>query len=248
MSTSKSHIVAIIPARYGSTRFPGKPLALVGGVTMIERVVRRVQGAGVVDRIVVATDDKRIQEAVLAFGGEVIMTPVDCRNGTFRCHSAMMQLDPLPDAILNVQGDEPFVHPEQLKELVMLICKPDASIATLAHPMKASDPGREDPNRVKVLRDLNGRSLYFSRSPIPHGEGPWLQHVGLYAFTRSALEAVVKLHSSELEERENLEQLRWMSHGWSLDVGTTHHRTPSVDTPEDLAKIEELLGSGWTVD
>jgi 3-deoxy-manno-octulosonate cytidylyltransferase (CMP-KDO synthetase) len=242
------NVVAIIPARYGSTRFPGKPLALVGGVPMIERVVRRVKGAGVVDRVIVATDDKRIEEAVLSFGGEVVMTPVSCANGTMRCHAALSQLDPKPDAIINVQGDEPFVHPEQLKELVHLIRKPGASIATLAHPMKSSDPGREDSNRVKVVRDLNGKALYFSRSPIPHGEGPWLLHVGLYAFTSSALDAIINLHPSKLEERENLEQLRWLSHGWKIDVGTTNHRTLSVDTPEDLVKIESLLGDGWSID
>ena len=242
------NVVAIIPARYGSTRFPGKPLALVGGITMIERVVRRVEGAGVVSRVVVATDDVRIKEAVEGFGGEVVMTPVSCANGTMRCISALKSLDPKPDAVINVQGDEPFVHPQQLQELVSIIVKPGAAIATLAHPMKRSDPGREDRNRVKVVRDLNGRALYFSRSPIPFDEGPWLQHVGLYAFTASALEAIEHLHPTELEERESLEQLRWLGHGWKIEVGTTHHRTPSVDTPEDLAKIEELLGTGWTVD
>lgn len=246
--SNSSHIVAIIPARFGSTRFPGKPLAVVGGVPMIERVVRRVQSANIVDRVVVATDDVRIQEAVENFGGEVIMTSVECENGTVRCFDALQQLTPLPDAILNVQGDEPFVHPEQLKSLVDLIKKPNSSIATLAHSMSASDPGREDPNRVKVVTDKNGNALYFSRSPIPFNEGPWMQHVGLYAFTREALAQVVSLESCELEERENLEQLRWLDSGLNLEVGNTTHRTPAVDTPEDLAKIEELLGSGWSVD
>ena len=242
------HIVAIIPARYGSTRFPGKPLAVVGGVPMIERVYRRVTGSGVVDRVVVATDDIRIKEAVEGFDGEVVMTNVECENGTIRCYDALKQLSPKPDAVINVQGDEPFVHPEQLRALVNLIRKPDASIATLAHPMSSSDPGREDENRVKVVRDENGRALYFSRSPIPYNEGPWLQHVGLYGFKTSVLEAVSTLTPSVLEERENLEQLRWLSAGIKIVVGTTDHRTPAVDTPADLAKIEELLGSGWSVD
>ena len=114
--------------------------------------------------------------------------------------------------------------------------------------MKASDPGREDVNRVKVVRDENGRALYFSRSPIPHNEGPWLQHVGLYGFTSSVLDVISGLSPSVLEERENLEQLRWLSAGIKIVVGTTEHRTPTIDTPEDLAKIEELLGSGWSVD
>ena len=246
--SDSSHIVAIIPARFGSTRFPGKPLAIVGGVPMIERVYRRVTGSGVVDRVVVATDDVRIKDVVDGFSGEVVMTKVECENGTLRCCDAMQQIDPKPDAIINVQGDEPFVHPEQLKSLVELIKKPDASIATLAHPMKASDPGREDVNRVKVVRDENGRALYFSRSPIPHNEGPWLQHVGLYGFTSSVLDVISGLTPSVLEERENLEQLRWLSAGIKIVVGTTEHRTPAVDTPEDLAKIEKLLGSGWSVD
>jgi len=241
-------IVAIIPARYASTRFPGKPLALVGGVPMIERVYRRVVGAGVVDRVVVATDDKRISETVLGFGGEVIMTPVDCPNGTARCFAAMQLLDPVPDAVLNIQGDEPFVHPEQLKELVRLIREPDASIATLAHRMETSDPGREDPNRVKVVCDRSHKAMYFSRSAIPFSEGRWYQHVGLYAFTHKALEAINKLEPTKLEERENLEQLRWLCNGLPISVGTSDHRTPSVDTPEDLVKIESMLGSGWTVD
>lgn len=248
MSQETPIIVAIIPARYASTRFPGKPLALVGGVPMIERVYRRVVGAGVVDRVVVATDDKRISETVLGFGGEVIMTPVDCPNGTARCFAAMQLLDPVPDAVLNIQGDEPFVHPEQLKELVRLIREPDASIATLAHRMETSDPGREDPNRVKVVCDRSHKAMYFSRSAIPFSEGRWYQHVGLYAFTHKALEAINKLEPTKLEERENLEQLRWLCNGLPISVGTSDHRTPSVDTPEDLVKIESMLGSGWTVD
>jgi len=242
------HIVAIIPARYESTRFPGKPLAIVGGVPMIERVVRRVVGASVVDRVVVATDDVRIKEAVESFGGEVIMTPVGCENGTLRCYEAMKKLSPEPDAILNVQGDEPFVHPEQLKSLVELIRSPDAHIATLAYPMSANDPGREDPNRVKVVLDSNFSALYFSRSPIPHNEGPWLQHVGLYAFASDTLHSVAKLDPDILEEREHLEQLRWLTAGFRIKVGMTKHRTPAVDTQQDLARIEELLGSGWSVD
>tara|TARA_B100000683_G_scaffold258791_1_gene281851 strand:- start:573 stop:1316 length:744 start_codon:yes stop_codon:yes gene_type:complete len=242
------NIVAIIPARFGSTRFPGKPLALVGGVPMIERVYRRVTDSGVVDKVIVATDDIRIKDVVDGFGGEVVMTKIDCENGTLRCFDAMQKLDPEPDAVINVQGDEPFVHPEQLKSLVELIKKPDVSIATLAYPMKSSDPGREDVNRVKVVRDESGRALYFSRSPIPHNEGPWLQHVGLYGFKSAVLNVISGLTPSVLEERENLEQLRWLSAGIKIVVGTTEHRTPSIDTPKDLVKIEELLGNGWSVD
>ena len=238
------NVVAIIPARYGSTRFPGKPLALIDGVPMIERVVRRVESAGVVDRVVVATDDRRIEEIVLSFGGEVIMTSAECVNGTERCFEALGKLSPRPDAIINVQGDEPFVHPDQLKELVRLINLPNATIATLARPMKASDKGLEDKNRVKVVRNLDGCAMHFSRSPIPNSSGPWLQHIGLYAYTSCALEEIVQLEATELEKRESLEQLRWLEHGWSINLGLTNHKTPAVDTLEDLEKIKVLLQGG----
>ena len=211
---------------------------------MIERVVRRVESAGVVDRVVVATDDRRIEELVLGFGGEVVMTSAGCVNGTERCVEAMGKLTPRPDAIINVQGDEPFVHPEQLEELVRLINLPNATIATLARPMKASDKGREDKNRVKVVRNPEGCAVRFSRTPIPNSRGPWLQHVGLYAYTSSALEDIVKLEATELEKRESLEQLRWLDHGWSISLGLTNHKTPAVDTPEDLEKIKVLLQGG----
>jgi 3-deoxy-manno-octulosonate cytidylyltransferase (CMP-KDO synthetase) len=198
----------------------------------------------VVDRVVVATDDRRIEELVLGFGGEVVMTSAGCVNGTERCVEALGKLTPRPDAIINVQGDEPFVHPEQLEELVRLINLPNATIATLARPMKASDKGREDKNRVKVVRNLEGCALHFSRTPVPNSSGPWLQHVGLYAYTSSALEDIVKLEATELEKRESLEQLRWLDHGWSISLGLTNHKTPAVDTPEDLEKIKVLLQGG----
>ncbi len=238
------NVVAIIPARYGSTRFPGKPLALIDGIAMIERVVRRVESAGIVNRVIVATDDRRIKDLVLGFGGEVMMTSVECVNGTERCFEALGKLSPRPDAVINVQGDEPFVHPEQLKELVRLINLPNATIATLARPMKASDKGLGDKNRVKVVRSLDGCAMNFSRSPIPNSSGPWLQHVGLYAYTSCALEDIVQLEATELEERESLEQLRWLEHGWGINLGLTNHKTLAVDTLEDLEKIKVLLQGG----
>ena len=148
------------------------------------------------------------------------------------------------DAVLNIQGDEPFVHPEQLQKLAQLIRLPGASIATLARPKEADHPERNNPNRVKVVCDLNGRALYFSRAAVPSSPGPWFEHVGLYAFTRGALEALSFLHPSPLEKRERLEQLRWLEHGWHIHVGNTSHATYAVDTPEDLAHLETLLKSG----
>lgn len=241
-------MLVVIPARFGSTRFPGKPLALVAGVPMIQRVYERVASAGpeACTKLVVATDDARIAEVVRGFGGEAVMTSEDCPNGTVRCHEAVVALETAGDqfdGVLNVQGDEPFVHPEQIAQLAEMLRKPDAAVVTLAKSMPA-DPEIHSPHRVKVVRDLAGRAQMFSRSPIPHGDGPWMQHVGLYGFTRTALEALVQLSPTPLELREKLEQLRWLDHGWRIDVGTTTHLTPSVDTPEDLAAIEGLIADG----
>ena len=241
-------MLVVIPARYGSTRFPGKPLAMVAGVPMIQRVYERVASAGpeACAKAVVATDDTRISDVVHGFGGEAIMTSADCPNGTVRCHEAVVALEEQGeqfDGVLNVQGDEPFVHPDQIAQLAEMLRKPDAAVVTLAKSMPA-DPEIHSPHRVKVVRDLAGRAQMFSRSPIPHGDGPWMQHVGLYGFTRTALEALVQLSPTPLELREKLEQLRWLDHGWRIDVGTTTHLTPSVDTPEDLAAIEGLIADG----
>ena len=241
-------MLVVIPARYGSTRFPGKPLAMVAGVPMIQRVYERVACVGpeACAKVVVATDDARIADVVRGFGGEAVMTSADCPNGTVRCHEAVVALEGQGeqfDGVLNVQGDEPFVHPDQIAQLAEMLRKPDAAVVTLAKSMPA-DPEIHSPHRVKVVRDLAGRAQMFSRSPIPHGDGPWMQHVGLYGFTRTALEALVQLSPTPLELREKLEQLRWLDHGWRIDVGTTTHLTPSVDTPEDLAAIEGLIADG----
>lgn len=240
------NFLAVIPARHASTRFPGKPLASVAGLPMVQRVYQRVLESGACDKVVVATDDARIAHAVRDFGGNVVLTSEDCPNGTVRCHEAAELLEAQGqsfDAVLNIQGDEPFVHPEQIQQLADMLRKPDAAVVTLAKSM----PDSEDihsPHRVKVVRNMSGRALLFSRNPIPHGQGSWLQHVGLYGFTRSALEALVHLSPTALEKREKLEQLRWLDHGWRIDVGTTPHLTPAVDTPEDLLAIEALVQRG----
>ncbi len=234
-------ILAVIPARYGSTRFPGKPLADVFGTPMVVRVMERAQASGVFSEVLVATDDRRIADVVEQHGGRVVMTSETCPNGTARCHEAVLvweaETGRTVEAVVNVQGDEPYVHLDQLRDLVRLIRKPGAAVATLAKPMAAETPGLHDPNRVKVVCDAKGRALYFSRSPIPSGAGPWNKHIGLYAFTRTALEALMDLHPTPLESRERLEQLRWLECGWRIDVGLTPHETPSVDAPEDLAQL-----------
>ncbi len=237
---SKS-LLAIVPARFGSTRFPGKPLADVHGLPMVVRVMQRAQAADVFHEVLVATDDDRIAEVVARHGGQAVMTAPDCPNGTFRCFEALRNWERATgreaEAVVNVQGDEPYVHPEQLRDLARLIRKPGAAVATLAKAMPPEDRGLHDPNRVKVVCDGTGRALYFSRSAIPSGTGPWNKHIGLYAFTRTAIEALVELHPTPLEGRERLEQLRWLESGWRIDVGLTPYETPAVDTPDDLAHL-----------
>jgi len=248
MATSKPALIGIIPARYGSTRFPGKPLALIGGIPMIARVVQRVQSSKVFDHVLVATDDERIAEAAKLAGAEVAMTSPDIPNGTLRSHAALLQWERKTGReaswVVNIQGDEPFVHPEQLLKLAQLIRKPGVSIATLARPKAADDDERMNPNRVKVVCDLSGQALYFSRSAVPSSDGVWLEHVGLYAFSRGALEALTHLHATELEKRERLEQLRWLEHGWKIMVGRTSHPTHAIDTPDDLSNLEKRFESG----
>jgi len=238
-------ILGVIPARFASTRFPGKPLALVGGVPMVVRVLRRAEESGVFREVVVATDDERIAAEVDRYGGSAVMTSPECPNGTMRCREAALSFEAAageqPEAVVNIQGDEPFVHPDSLRTLAELIRKPGAAVATLALPMAAEAAERLDRNRVKVVRDLQGNALYFSRSPIPSGEGAWLKHLGLYAFTRGALEALAHLHPTPLEQREGLEQLRWLEHGWRIAVGITPHEAHCVDTPEDLDRIHREL-------
>jgi 3-deoxy-manno-octulosonate cytidylyltransferase (CMP-KDO synthetase) len=169
-------------------------------------------------------------------------------NGTLRCHAALCQWEAKQGIeatwVVNVQGDEPFVHPEQLQKLAQLIRKAGTSIATLARPKAADDPERANSNRVKVVCDLNGHALYFSRLPLPSGEGPWLEHVGLYAFARGTLEALTQLHPTALEKAERLEQLRWLEHGWRISVGRTTHPTHAIDTPADLKALEARIATG----
>ena len=249
MSLYSPAMLGIIPARAGSTRFPEKPLALIGGRPMIQWVVDRALSSQLFDEVIVATDDERIAEAARQAGADARLTDSDIPNGTLRSYSAMKQWEAAhPDQsvgwVLNIQGDEPFVHHEQLQKLTQLIRQAGASIATLARPKLADDAEFLNPNRVKVVCDLNGKALYFSRSAIPHAPGPWLEHVGLYAFSRGALEALTHLHATDLERRERLEQMRWLEHGWHIMVGRTHHATHAVDTPEDLIQIENMLSSG----
>lgn len=243
--------IAIIPARYASTRFPAKPLAMLGGKPVIRRVYEQV--AGVLDDAVVATDDRRIYDAIAAFGGKVVMTSTEHRSGTDRCWEAYLKQNLKYDVVVNVQGDEPFIRASQLETLKRCFDDPATDIATLVKPFTEADglAALENPNSPKVVLDARSRAIYFSRSVIPYLRGvertEWLarhtfyKHIGLYAFRTEVLRAVTSLPPSPLEKAESLEQLRWLENGYKIGVGITDVETIGIDTPEDLEKAEAFL-------
>jgi len=243
---SSPKVVVVIPARYGATRLPGKPLVLLGGKTMIERVYERAKLAQRVSRVIVATEDDRIRKAVEAFGGEARMTRPDHRTGTERVAEVAAHEE--GDVFVNVQGDEPLLDPVAIDIAVdALLEEPAAQIATVATPVKT--PGDiMDPNVVKTVLDFDGNALYFSRAPIPWVRDAAnkvhvrpLKHLGLYVFQRDALLEYPTLPQGELEKIEQLEQLRWMENGWKIRVAEVEHDAVSVDVPEDVERVEKLL-------
>jgi 3-deoxy-manno-octulosonate cytidylyltransferase (CMP-KDO synthetase) len=243
--------IAIIPARYASSRFPAKPLARLGGKMVIERVYEQVTSE--IEDVVVATDDSRIFEAVESFGGRVVMTSTDHRSGTDRCQEAYSKLGENFDVVLNVQGDEPFIQPSQLQSLKSCFADPATDIATLVKPFTAEDglAALENPNSPKVVVGNNMQALYFSRSVIPYLRGVerdrWLashtfyKHIGIYGFRSEVLQQVTSLPQSPLELAESLEQLRWLENGYTIKVGVSDIETIGIDTPEDLARAEIFL-------
>lgn len=240
--------MAIIPARYASTRYPGKPLAILGGKTVIQRVYEQVKS--VLDDVYVATDDDRIYNTVTDFGGKAVMTRADHKSGTDRIEEAAEKIGLDADVIINVQGDEPFIQPSQIKTLMQLFDAPETQIGTLGKPFESID-AVENPNSPKIVTDNRGFALYFSRSIIPYirgkerdswfGEYPFLKHLGVYAYRREVLAEVTKLPMSSLEKAESLEQLRWLQNGYRIRVGLTDIETVGIDTPEDLTRAEEFL-------
>ena len=244
-------VIAIIPARYASTRFPGKPLAMLGGKTVIQRVWEQV--SRVIDDVAVATDDRRIADAVEAFGGRAVMTSPNHRSGTDRCYEACCKIGGEYDVVVNVQGDEPFIAPSQIRALAACFDDERTDIATLVKPFAPSDgiEALENPNSPKVVLDSESRAVYFSRSVIPYLRGversEWLarhtfyKHIGMYAFRREVLREVTSLPQSSLEKAESLEQLRWIENGYKIGVGITDVETVGIDTPEDLVRAEEFL-------
>jgi 3-deoxy-manno-octulosonate cytidylyltransferase (CMP-KDO synthetase) len=239
-------ILGIIPSRYASSRFPGKPLVEIQGKSMIRRVYEQARKTSSIERVIVATDDQRIFDHVQAFGGEVLMTNSDHRSGTDRCAEVAARL-PEYEVVINIQGDEPFIQPRQIDLAVAPLLKtPEAQIATLAKQIMDIEMVH-NPNVVKVVCNLNGRALYFSRNPIPYVRdrraeewleaGRFFKHIGLYAFKSSILQQVAQLAPSELEKMEGLEQLRWLENGYSIEVSFTSEETLGIDRPEDLDKV-----------
>ena len=243
--------IAIIPARYASTRFPAKPLAVLGGKLVVERVYEQVKR--VIDKVVVATDDERIYDAVVAFGGEAVMTSTEHRSGTDRCREAYKKLGYEADIVLNIQGDEPFIAPEQIQTLLGCFDNEKIDIATLVKPFSEKDgiEALDNPNSPKVVINGAGEALYFSRSVIPYLRGversEWLKahtfykHIGIYAFRAKTLKEVTTLQMSQHEKAESLEQLRWLDNGYKIGVGITDIETVGIDTPEDLERAEQFL-------
>jgi 3-deoxy-manno-octulosonate cytidylyltransferase (CMP-KDO synthetase) len=243
---SLAKVVVVIPARYGSTRLPGKPLVSIAGKPMIQRVFERARLAQRVNQVIVATDDERIVKAVETFGGEVRMTRSDHRTGTERVAEVAAHVE--GDVFVNVQGDEPLLDPAAVDTAVTsLLEEPKASIATVATPIK-TPADIMDPNVVKTVLDFEGNAIYFSRAPIPWVRDSGskvlarhLKHLGLYVFDRQALLEYPTLPPGELERIEQLEQLRWLENGWKIRVAEVEHDAISVDVPEDVARVEKLL-------
>ncbi len=237
-------ILGVIPARFASTRFPAKPLVDIAGQTMIERVYRQVKKSKFLSKVIVATDHSKIFDHVSAFGGEVCMTSESHASGTDRCFEVLTKEKDKFDYVINVQGDEPFIAPEQIDLLASLL-DGKTELATLAKKIEEQEQ-LFSPNIVKIVIDKSGKALYFSRSPIPHirnvAQDQWLskhtfyKHIGMYAYRADILEKITKLSISTLEKAESLEQLRWLENGYSIHVLETKHETIGVDTPEDLEK------------
>ena len=241
-------IVGIIPARYGSSRFPGKPLAMIKGKTMIQRVCEQAWKSKL-DDVVVATDDIRIADEVLKFGGKYVMTDPRHQSGTDRCCEALEILEEQYDAVINIQGDEPFIDPQHINLLVDMISRDDTQLASL---VKRIDDEEElfGSNKVKVVMDKSGNALYFSRNPIPYmrsvphekwlQKGCFFQHLGIYAYKAATLRQIATMQPTALELAESLEQLRWLENGLAIRMAVVEADSLAIDSPADLAKAIEM--------
>jgi len=239
-------ILGIIPSRYASTRFPGKPLAMIAGKRMIQRVYEQASKSAMLTKVIVATDDLRIFEYVESFNGNVVMTSENHLNGTSRCWEALEQNGENYDTIVNIQGDEPFIDPEQIDQVGKLFERSDIEIGTLVKRIQSKEE-LFNPNVVKAVFDRQKKAMYFSRQPIPFLRGvlqeEWIEkhdffkHIGIYGYRFDVLEKIIKLAPGELEKAENLEQLRWLENGFKINVQITNKEAVSIDTPEDLLKL-----------
>lgn len=244
----KMKFIGLIPARYASTRFPGKPLALLGGKPVIQRVYEQV--TSILDDACVATDDERIYNCVKEFGGKVVMTRTDHKSGTDRIEEAIEKIGGDYDVIVNIQGDEPFIQRSQIETVCSCFDDEETQIATLGKPFTSMD-AVANPNSPKIVVDNNNFAMYFSRSIIPFVRGkeqtewldhyPFLKHLGIYAYRREVLRKITQLSQSSLEIAESLEQLRWLQNGFKIKVGLTDIETVGIDTPEDLERAEREL-------
>ena len=250
-------VLGIIPARYASTRFPGKPLAMIAGKTMIERVYTQAKKANLTD-VIVATDDERIAEAVRFCGGLVVLTSPNHLNGTERCAEAAKLYGKEFDAVINIQGDEPIIAPEQINAVVALLNQPNVQIATLKKRIDSLEI-LQNPTIVKVVSS-NNKAIYFSRSPIPFfrndtstgsvtytenwlQQHPYFKHIGIYGFQKKVLNEVVTLSPTPLETAEQLEQLRWLENGYTIHIAETTEESYSVDVPSDISTVEKFIKS-----
>lgn len=241
-------VLGIIPARYASSRFPGKPLIDLKGKTMIQRVYEGAKRSSQITELVVATDDSRIYDEVIRFGGKVMMSSENHCTGTDRCAEVAKKY-PEMDIIINIQGDEPLVDYRQLDQLIAAFSNSKTQIATLGNSNVTLED-LENPNRIKVVLNKNNQALYFSRSAIPnhhhlHSDPlefyPYLKHIGLYAFRADIIQQLTTLEPCILEKIESLEQLRWLFYGFAIDLVITEFETPNIDVPEDINKVLELL-------
>ncbi len=239
-------ILGIIPARYASTRFPGKPLIDLAGKTMIRRVYEQAIQSKQLAKVVVATDETRIQEEVLSFGGNVVMTGANHPSGTDRCLEALQLQSEAYRYVINIQGDEPFINPEQIDLLATTLQDGATELATLVMPVKEPQI-LQDHNKVKVVLNHRQQALYFSRAAIPYQKNtapeawllqhPYYQHIGIYAYRTDILQQITQLPVSSLEQAESLEQLRWLENGYTIQCAVTEHDSYCIDTPEDVAVL-----------